>query len=171
MYGEDREIAELQSRPFWPGRRGCAKGVALLNLLGLMVLLVIMLVVIVATASWVRQSGRESLTRRTLESLSQALAMYEESAGDFPPAVSSNAELVRHLGSLESSGQVLKAMPAYAFRHTPGGREILDGWGRPLRYALSGTRAELISEGRHADDHSDDVHRSVPKSSLPEGPN
>lgn len=171
MCGESQEMSRLQARSFRDGQRGRAKGVALLNLLGLMVLLVIMLVVIVATASWVRQSGRESLTRRTLESLSQSVAMYEESAGEFPPAVSSNAELVRYLGSVESSGRVLEGVPAYAFRHTPGGREILDGWGRPVRYALSATKAELISDGRHADDHSDDILRSVPKSSQPEGPN
>ena len=180
MFAEAGPIGNPPSPSSFAEDAGRAGGLTLLSLVGLMVLLVILLVAMVATASWVRQSGRERLTRRTLESLAQAVKVYQQSTGEFPPAVSSNADLLRYLGSVQASGQALQEMPAYAFRSTAGGREILDGWSRPLQYVYvfdpksnnRNNRPELFSHGRDAQDPADDLYadslRTVPMTDLPE---
>ena len=136
------------------------KGIALLGLAGLMAFLVIVLVVTVMAASWVRQSGREQLTYRTLEALADALKVYQQAAGEFPPTVSSNAQLLAYLNTVEQSREAVEGMPAHMFHITTAGREILDGWGRPVRYIsdAAAKRPKLVSEGPDGDDPADNLY-------------
>jgi type II secretory pathway pseudopilin PulG len=136
------------------------KGLALLGLTGLIAFLVIMLVVIVVMASWVRKTGKEKLTRSTLESLASALMVYSQATGQFPPTVSSNAQLLDYLNSVPQARQAADAMPPYVFRTSEAGKEILDGWTRPLTYVFdpASARPELISKGPDPADPTDDIY-------------
>ena len=140
---------------------GQPKGLGLMGLMGWLGVLVIVLVGIVAAANWARQSGRERLTRRSLDKLAEAVAAYKQAEGEFPPAVSSNAELLKYLDSAEPARKSLEAMGEYVFRVTSKGREILDGWARPLRYVFDGAanaRPELVSDGPDGQDPADDIY-------------
>ena len=137
------------------------KGLGLMGLMGWLGVLVIVLVGIVSAANWARQSGRERLTRRSLSALAGALGAYKQAEGEFPPGVSNNAELVRYLESVEPARELLEAMEGYVFRVTSQGREILDGWGRPLRYVFEGgadAQPELVSDGPDGQDKADDIY-------------
>ncbi len=137
------------------------KGLALLGLMGWLGFLVILLVGVVAAASWARQSGRQKLSRQCLKTLAEALIAYRQAEGGFPPTVSCNAELVKYLKSVGSAKECLEGMGEHVFGTTSTGREILDGWGRPLRYVFDGgpgQRPELKSQGPDPDDPADDIY-------------
>ena len=136
------------------------KGIALLGLMALMAFLVIILVMLVVTASWVRQSGKEQMTRRTLQALAAAVIAYDQATGDFPPAVSSNVQLLNYLNSVDPARKAVQAMPPHVFRNTAAGKEILDGWGRPLTYVSdpAAKMVRLFSQGLDADDPADDLY-------------
>lgn len=150
----------LQSPPQAPNGRANRKGMALLGLAGVMACLVILLVATVVLASWVRQSGKERLTCRTLDALALAVQEYHQAGGEFPPTVSSNAQLVACLNSVEQSRAAVQAMQPHVFRDAAGGPEILDGWARPLSYALDSTtaRPQLFSQGQDPDDPADNLY-------------
>ena len=139
---------------------GHRKGLALLGLAGLMAFLVIVLVVAVVLASWVRQSGKERLTCQTLDALAGVLRVYHQATGEFPPTVSSNAQLIEYLNKVEPARKAVEDMPAHVFRSTSSGNEILDGWGRPVSYVLDAAtnRPKLISEGPDGDDPADNLY-------------
>ena len=136
------------------------EGLALLGLTALMAFLVIVLVAVVVVASWVRQSGKEQLTRRTLNALAGALIAYNQATGEFPPTVASSAQLLDHLNSVPPARKALQAMPPHVFRTTTSGKEILDAWARPLSYVFdpAAKRPELISKGSDAEDPADDLY-------------
>ena len=168
----DGEAGRPRGR-FSPGGSRPNEGLALLGLMGWMVFLTIMLVAIVAMGSWVRKTGKEQLTRRTLEALASAVLVYHQATGEFPPEVSSNSQLLDYLNSLPAARESVQAMPPYVFRTTAAGKEILDGWSRPLSYVYdpASHRPELISKGPDSEDLSDDLYaeglRPAILSSLP----
>ncbi|NIA06841.1 MAG: hypothetical protein GWP14_04240 [Actinobacteria bacterium] len=139
---------------------GHREGLALLGLAGLMAFLVIVLVVTVVLASWVRQSGKERLTYRTLNALADAVRVYHQTTGEFPPTVPTNAQLLEYLNKVEPARKTVENMPPHVFRNTTAGKEILDGWGRPVSYVLDTAtkRAKLISEGPDGDDPADNLY-------------
>ena len=137
------------------------KALGLLGLMGWLGFLVILVLGIVAAASWARQSGRQMLTRQCLRTLAEALVAYRQAEGEFPPTVSSSAELLKYLKSLPAAQQRLQDMGEHVFDTTTTGRQILDGWGRPLRYVFDGApgqRPELKSQGPDPDDPADDIY-------------
>ncbi len=137
------------------------RGLALLGLMGWLGFLVILLVGIVAAANWARQSGRQKLTRQCLKTLAEALVAYRQAEQEFPPTVSCSAELVKYLKSVPPAQQRLEGMREHVFHTTNTGRQILDGWGRPLRYVFDGgpgQRPELKSQGPDPDDPADDIY-------------
>ena len=152
-------LQEPKALPF-PATAARRKGLALLGLAGVMACLVILLVATVVLASWVRQSGKERLTCRTLDALALAVQEYHQAGGEFPPTVSSNAQLVACLNSVEQSRAAVQAMQPHVFRDAAGGPEILDGWARPLSYALDSTtaRPQLFSQGQDPDDPADNLY-------------
>lgn len=153
-------IFAVNTTPLLPVNSRPNKGLALLGLTALIAFLVIMLVVIVVMASWVRKTGKEKLTRSTLESLASAVMVYNQATGQFPPTVSSNAQLLDYLNSVAQARRAVDAMPPYVFRTSAAGREILDGWARPVTYCLEPTsrRPELISKGPDSQDPTDDIY-------------
>ena len=152
-----RSVNPKQSLPRNPRQM---EGLALLGLTVLMAFLVIVLVAVVVIASWVRQSGKEQLTRRTLKALAGALIVYNQTTGEFPPTVASSTQLLDRLNSVPPARQALQAMPPHVFRTTTGGKEILDAWARPLTYVFdpAAKRPELISKGPDAEDPADDLY-------------
>ena len=142
-----------------PVNVGHREGLALLGLAGLMAFLVIVLVVTVVLASWVRQSGKERLTCRTLDALAGALRVYHQTTGEFPPTLPSNAQLIECLNEVEPARKAVEDMPAYVFRTTTDGNEILDGWGREVSYVFDAAtkRPKLTSEGPDGDDPADNL--------------
>ena len=160
MFRRAWPIFTVSSERFSRGDPRRNKGLALLGLMGWMVFLAIMLVAIVAMASWVRKTGKEQLTRRTLEALASALMVYHQAAGEFPPTVSSNSQLLDYLNSVPSAREAVQAMPPHVFRTTTAGEEILDGWSRPLIYVYdpAAHRPELISIGPDSEDPADDLY-------------
>ena len=161
MSGRRRQICEQRGRWRFAGLAGERRGLSLLGLMVCLSFLVIVLVGIVAAGKWARWSGRQRLSRQCLASVAEALWAYKESEGEFPPAVSSNAELVKYLESAGAARECLEDMGGYVFRDTSQGREILDGWGRPLRYVFeggAGQRPELLSAGPDEDDPTDDIY-------------
>ena len=151
---------QSRERPFL-AEHGQPKGLGLIGLMGWLGVLVIILVGTVAAANWARQSGREELTRRSLDKLAQAVAAYKQSEGDLSPGVASNAELLKYLNSVEPARKSLATMGGYVFRPTSNGNEILDGWARPLRYVFDGNanaRPQLVSDGPDGQDEADDIY-------------
>ena len=141
--------------------RPLAWGLTLPGLMGLMGSLVILLVVLVGVANWVRQSGKERITRGTLETLSRALAEFERAKGVFPQAVSSNSQLLGQLEEVEASRKVLADLGEHVYRDTAGGKEILDGWARPVRYSVEGSgprRGRVFSDGPDEQNRADDIY-------------
>ena len=141
--------------------RRLAGGLSLPGLIGLMSFLVILLVVLVGSGSWVRQSGRQRITRRTLVALDRALVAYNQAAGEFPQRIQSNAQLLERLNGTKASRDILVDLPEHVYKDTARGREILDGWGRPLRYALGGSaakRGRVFSDGPDQQDRADDIY-------------
>jgi len=172
----DGEAGRPRGR-FSPGDPQPNKGLALLGLMGWIVFLTIMLVAVVVMASWVRKTGKEQLTRRTLQGLSFALMVYHQATGEFPPTVASNSQLLDYLNSLPAAREAVQAMPPYVFRVTAAGhKEILDGWSRPLSYVYdpASRQPELISKGPDNQDLTDDIYaeglHSMALSCSPEQP-
>ena len=157
IVGTIRQRPQALRTPTVAGHR---QGLALLGLAGLMAFLVILLVVTVVLASWVRQSGKERLTCRTLDALAAALAEYHQATGDFPPTVDSNAQLIACLNQLAPARAAVEAVPPHVFRATSAGNEILDGWGRPISYVFDAAakRPQLFSQGPDPDDPADDLY-------------
>ena len=136
------------------------EGLALLGLAAVMAFLVIVLVATVVVASWVRQSGKEQLTARTLKALAGAVMVYQKTTGEFPPTVSSNAQLLEYLNKVQPAREALESMPAYVFRNTAAGKEILDGWARPVSYIFDAAakRPTLVSQGPDSADPADNLY-------------
>jgi len=176
MFRRAWPIFSLNPNQFSPGNPQPNKGLALLGLMGWMVFLTIMLVAIAAMGSWVRKTGKEQLTRRTLEALASAVLVYNQATGEFPPTVSSNSQLLDYLNSLPPAREAVQAMPPYVFRTTAAGKEILDGWSRPLSYVYDPVshQPELISKGPDSQDLTDDLYaqglHSMTISGSPEQP-
>ena len=161
MSGKRRQIWDQNCKRAVPPEQGQRKGLGLLGLMGWLGFLVILLVAIVAAASWARQAGREKLTRQCLKAVEQALLAYRQAEGEFPPTVSNSVELVKYLKSVGPAQKRLEEMGEHVFRTTSRGKEILDGWGRPLRYVFdggAGQRPELKSQGPDEDDPADDIY-------------
>ena len=160
MLTGNQPVLAVDTNPLLPGDSPSRKGLALLGLTGLIAFLVIMLVVIVVMASWVRKTGKEKLTRSTLESLASAVMVYNQATGQFPPTVSSNAQLLDYLNSVPQVRRAVDAMPPYVFRTNAAGKEILDGWARPVTYVFdpASVRPELISKGPDPADPTDDIY-------------
>ena len=160
MFQKAGKTLVLNSKRSLLGSGPQSRGIALLGLTALMAFLVIILVVLVVTASWARQSGKEQLTRRTLQALAAAIIAYDQDTGGFPPAISSNAQLLKCLNSVDPARKAVLAMPPHVFRNTAAGKEILDGWGRPLTYVSdpAAKMVRLFSQGLDADDPADDLY-------------
>ncbi len=161
MSGKSRQAWGRNCRGALAAEEPEPRGLGLLGLMGWLGFLVILLVGVVAAANWARQSGREKLTRQCLNALGEALVAYRQAEGEFPPTVSSSAELVKYLKSVAAAQERLEGMGEHVFDTTSRGREILDGWGRPLRYVFdggAGQRPELKSQGPDPDDPADDIY-------------
>ena len=143
-----------------PTRQTQGNGFALLGLLAWLGFLIIVLVATVSLADWLRQTGREKISRQGMQALANALSVYAQDQGAFPPAAT-GAELTSYLHKVDQAKEAMENTGDYVFRQTSKGREILDGWSRPIRYVLPPDAAKapvLISEGPDANDPADDIY-------------
>ena len=137
------------------------RGSAMLGMMPWISFSLILLVALVATANWARQSGKLLLTRQCLDTLAGALVAYREAEGEFPPTVSSTAELIKRLNSIPDARLRLEEMQEQVFDTTSSPGQILDAWARPLQYVFdrqTGQRPQLKSQGPDPNDPADDIY-------------
>ena len=166
MFAGKRQSWQRCTKPALPLKAPEPSGLGLAGLMAWLVFLVIVLVTLVATSNWARMSGRDRLSRQSLAHVAHAVLAYKQATGEFPPAVSSNAELIKYLNSAKPSKDRIDAMPQHILGTTTKGKEILDAWGRPLRYVFdagAGATPELISNGPDTDDPTDDIYNETLK--------
>ena len=110
-----------------------------------------LLFLMIGWMSNLRQTAKTDLARTMLAHLDIALARYHRANDQFPPVKGSDStqSAVVQLLNHERTRPVIESLPA-SVRRGPGGRNLVDPWGTPLRYFSESEDSPFVkaNEGR-----------------------
>jgi len=110
-----------------------------------------LLFLLIGWMSNLRRTAKVELARTVLAHLDIALARYHRAHDQFPPVERSDttqAAVVQLLNN-ERTRPIIESLPE-SVRRGPGGRNLVDPWGTPLRYLSESDNSEYVkaNEGR-----------------------